>query len=56
MANSKATPQVTLADLYPKLDDRERAETEENLDRYLELALRIYERLKGDEEEARRQL
>jgi len=43
------TPAPSLADFYPTLTDEERAEAEENLDRYLSLALRIYERLHAEQ-------
>jgi hypothetical protein len=38
----------TLRDLYADLDAAQLKETEENLERYLELALRIYERILSD--------
>ncbi len=34
--------------LYPNLTDEELLEAEENLDRYLEHTLRLYERIKND--------
>lgn len=39
---------ITIADLYPELDEAKRREAEENLDRYLACALGIYERVKAD--------
>ena len=39
---------TTIRDLFPNLSDGQLNEAEENLDRYLELALRIYERLRQD--------
>lgn len=36
---------MTIKDLYPNLSDGELKEAEENLDRYLELVLRIYNRI-----------
>jgi len=36
----------TIADLYPSLDEGQRLEAEENLKRYVALALRIYERIR----------
>jgi hypothetical protein len=35
---------ITIADLYPELSEVEQKEARENLDRYLELVVRIYER------------
>jgi len=39
---------TTTRDLFPNLGEEQIKEAEENLDRYLELALRIYERLRQD--------
>jgi hypothetical protein len=39
---------ITIRDLYPHLNDEQLKEAEENLDRYLELALRIYDRIRQD--------
>lgn len=46
------TPKVapSVRDLYPHLSEEELHEAEENLDRYLELILRIYERIERDPE------
>lgn len=41
-------PQVTIRDLYPGLTDEELQEADENLERYVELVLRIYERIRSD--------
>lgn len=41
---------VTFRHLYPSLDEEELKEAVENFDRYLELAIRIYERLERDPE------
>ena len=38
-------PTVTIRDLYPHLSEKELEEAEDNLDRYLALALRIFERI-----------
>jgi hypothetical protein len=35
---------IAIADLYPELSGAEQREARENLDRYLELVVRIYER------------
>ncbi len=40
--------------LYPALTDEELREARENLDRYLELTVRLYERLLADPEAYRR--
>lgn len=51
---TKANPRdhVTLAALYPALDEGERLVAADNLDRYLEIALRIYERTLLEQETA----
>src|SRR5438093_9624931 len=41
---------ITIRDLYPRLADAELREAEENMERYLELELRVYERILGDPE------
>lgn len=38
----------TIRDLYPHLSEGELAKAEENLDRYLEIVLRIFERLEAE--------
>jgi len=43
-------PAPTIRDLYPNLSDHELAEAEENIERYLALVLRIYERIQTDPE------
>ena len=40
----------TIRDLYPHLSDEELREADENLGRYIELTLRIYERIRNDPE------
>ena len=40
----------TIRDLYPGLSDEQLKEAEENLERYLELALRMYDRIRSDPE------
>ena len=40
----------TMRDLYPALSDQQLKEAEENLETYLELALRIYDRIRSDPE------
>jgi hypothetical protein len=35
---------IGIRDLYPDLDDKQLMEAEENLNRYLELAVRMYDR------------
>lgn len=41
---------LTIRGLYPELSDEELQETEENLTRYVELTLRVYERIRQDPE------
>ncbi len=41
-------PEISIRDLYPHLDDEQLKEAEENLERYLELTLRIYDRIRQD--------
>lgn len=38
-------PILTIRDLYPNLNEKELAEAEDKLDRYLALVLRIFERM-----------
>ncbi len=45
--NNRETP-ITIADLYPHLSDEQLQEAEENLIRYVQLALQIYERIRED--------
>lgn len=44
---------TTLKDLYPYLTDKQIKEAEENLERYLEVILRIYRRIHTDQENLR---
>jgi len=39
----------TIRDLYPHLDEAQLEKAEENFQRYLDIALRIYERVKSVE-------
>ena len=39
---------ITIRDLYPHLNNEQLKEGEEDLERYLELALRIYDRIRQD--------
>jgi hypothetical protein len=39
---------ITIRDLYPHLDESQLKEAEENFQRYLEIALRIYECLRAE--------
>jgi len=50
MKNEKSSnePSVTIRDLYPDLNDEQLKEAEENLERYLELTLRTYDRIRQD--------
>jgi hypothetical protein len=43
-------PSPTIRDLYPSLSEQEAIEAEENLTRYIQLALQIYERIREDPE------
>lgn len=38
----------TIRELYPGLNEEQLKEAEENLERYVELALRIYDRIRSD--------
>ena len=50
MKNEKPSndPPVTIRDLYPHLNDEQLKEAEENLERYLEVTLRVYDRIRQD--------
>ena len=52
MQNAKRTKEteITISNLYPHLNDEQLKEAEENLHRYLELTLRIYDRIRQDPE------
>ena len=39
---------ITIRNLYPGLNEEQLKEAEENLERYLELSIRIYERILND--------
>jgi hypothetical protein len=41
---------IAIADLYPHLSDEQLQEAEENLSRYIQLALQIYRRIQEDPE------
>ena len=41
---------IAISDLYPDLDDEQLKEAEENLERYLEVVQRIYNRIRSDPE------
>jgi hypothetical protein len=43
-------PTPTIQDLYPHFTEKELHEAEDNLEQYLLLVLRIYERIQGDPE------
>ncbi len=38
----------TLKELYPELNDAQLKEAEKNLDRYLKLSIRMYDRIRND--------
>lgn len=44
----KADKPKNIRDLYPKLTEKQLEEAEENLEQYLEVVLRIYERIASD--------
>lgn len=44
-------PAPTIRELYPNLSEKELAEAEENLDQYLLVILRIFERLERESED-----
>ena len=48
-ANSKDRD-LSIRDLYPRLNDEDLKEAEENLKQYVELELRVYERIFADPE------
>ena len=43
-------PAPSIRDLYPNFTEKELAEAEDNLEQYLLLMLRIYERIRADPE------
>ena len=47
---SEKNREITIRDLYPHLSEAQLKEAEENLGRYLELELRVYERILADPE------
>jgi len=49
--NPKKEPDITIRDLYPHFTEEQLKDAEENLRRYLELALRIYERIRSNPDE-----
>jgi len=49
MDDEKSKPtEITIRDLYPHLNDEQLKEAEENLGRYLEVTLRVYDRIRQD--------
>jgi hypothetical protein len=48
MQNKREEEPIRMCDLYPHLNEEQLKEAEENFDRYLEIVLRIYERLNSD--------
>ena len=48
LTNTRNTMTPTLSDLYPDLNDEQLAEVEDTLECYLELVLRIFERLEHE--------
>ena len=47
---SETHREIAIRDLYPHLSEAQLKEAEENLGRYLELELRVYERILADPE------
>lgn len=45
---------IELKDIYPHLTDEQLKEAEETIEQYLELVMRIYERIKNDPKEQER--
>lgn len=41
---------ITVKELYPNLNEEELEEAEDTLDRYIDLAVRMYKRIKADPE------
>lgn len=41
--------EVSIRDLYPELSDQELKEAEQNLENYLEVALRIFDRIENEQ-------
>ena len=54
MKKVEQTKYITFKDLYPQLSPEELLEAEENMNRYIELCLRIYTRIKADPQESAR--
>lgn len=44
-AKNSTQPKLTIKELYPNLSEEELIEAEENLERYLEVVMRIFERI-----------
>lgn len=40
--------EITIRDLYPHMDEASLKEAEENLQRYFEFVLRVYERIRSE--------
>lgn len=45
---SEAEKHISIQDLYPHLNDEQIKEAEENLYRYIELTVRMYDRIRHD--------
>jgi len=48
MQDKQQEESITIKDLYPHLNEAQLKETEENFQRYLEIAVRIFERISSD--------
>ncbi len=45
---TKIEKELTIHDLYPDLSEEQRKTAEENIERYLEVVMRIYKRIKSE--------
>lgn len=50
MDQDKSQNKITIRDLYPHLNEEQLKEAEENLDKYLGVVLKIYDRIRSDPE------
>ncbi len=50
---SKIKKELTIHDLYPNLSEEQLKIAEENIERYLEVVMRIYKRIKSENLESR---
>lgn len=50
---SKIEKKLTIHDLYPNLSEEQLRTAEENIERYLEIVMKIYKRIKSENLESR---